>query len=147
MRVYIPDTLAAVAGHLDGVWEPTHAFAVTDSLRDAAPDLDDDELAELAIDFAAEHSAYALGSRLRVVVAADYSRADVAFHPQGGPAAVRLTGRLAPSAVACLFVDEADAAQDVLAAQAGDEEAQDRLGERHLLWFDPSEASYLDAPA
>ncbi len=144
MRVYIPARLADLPEQAAGLWEPEHAYAVTDLLRDAAPDLDDEELAELAIDFAAEHSVMRSGSRLRVVIAADYSRADAAFDPPRGPAAVRLVGRLDPGAIACVFVDEADAAADADAAQAGDEEALERLGERHLLWYDLSEIAHLD---
>ena len=139
MRVYIPATASDLAIQTSGQWEPAHAFAATDALAAAAPELDEDELAELAIDLAAEASALSLGSRLRVVIAADFSRADVALDPDAGPGAVVLTGRLAPGAVACVFMDEEDAVADVAAAQGGDEAATDRLGERSLLWYELGE--------
>ena len=139
MRVYIPASASDLAIQTSGQWEPVHAFAVTEALMDAAPELDEEELTELAIDLAAEASAVGLGSRLRVVLAADFSRADVAADPEGGPGAVILTGRLAPGAVACVFMDEEDAAADVAAAQGGDEDALERLGERSLLWYELGE--------
>jgi hypothetical protein len=141
MRVYIPASASDLAIQTSGQWEPAHAFAATDALAAAAPELDEDELAELAIDLAAEASALSLGSRLRVVIAADYSRADVALDPDAGPGAVILTGRLAPGAVACVFMDEEDAAADVAVAQGGDEDALERLGERSLLWYELGELS------
>jgi hypothetical protein len=141
MRVYIPANASDLAIQTSGQWEPVHAFAATEALADAAADLDEDELAELAIDLAAEASALSLGSRLRVVIAADFSRADVALDSDAGPGGVVLTGRLAPGAVACVFMDEDDAGDDVAAAQAGDEDALERLGERSLLWYELGELS------
>lgn len=139
MRVYIPGTVAELALQTSGRWEPEHGFAVTEALTESAADLDEDELTELAIDFAAEASALEHGSGLRVVIAADFSRADVAPDPEAGPAAVRMTGRLAPGAIACIFMDEDDAAADVAAAQGGDDEALERLAGRSLLWFELGE--------
>ena len=139
MRVYIPGTVADLAVHTSGRWEPERGFAVTEALATDAPDLDEDELAELAIDFAAESSALVQGSSLRLVIAADFSRADVRADPDSGPADVRITGKLAATAVACIFMDEDDAAADVKAARAGDDAALDRLGERSLLWFELGE--------
>lgn len=141
MRVYIPANASELAIQTSGQWEPVHAFAVTEALTDAATDLDEDELAELAIDLAAEASALSLGSRLRVVIAADFSRADVALDPDAGPGGVMLTGRLAPGAVACVFMDEDDAEADVASAQGGDEVALERLGVRSLLWYELGELS------
>lgn len=141
MRVYIPGNVNDLAIQTSGQWEPEHAFAVTEALTSANPDLDEDELAELAIDYAAEASALESRSRLRCVIAADFSRADVALDPASGVAAVRVTGKLVPGAVACVFMDEDDAAADVAAAQAGDEEALERLDERILLWYELGELS------
>lgn len=141
MRVYIPASVSELAIQTSGQWEPVHAFAVTEGLMAGAPELDEDELAELAIDLAAEASALGLASRLRVVIAADFSRADVALDADAGPGAVVLTGRLAPGAVACVFMDEEDAAADVAAAQTGDGDALERLGERSLLWYELGELS------
>ncbi len=139
MRVYIPATVTELALQTSGKWEPVHGYAATEELAAAAPDLDEEELAELAIDYAAEASAESLGSALRVVIAADFSRADVSRDPDRGLAAVTITGKLQPSAVACVLMDEDDAAADIAAARAGDHEAKERLEERSLLWFDLGE--------
>lgn len=139
MRVYIPATVAELALQTSGKWEPVHGFAATEELAAAAPDLDEEELAELAIDYAAEASALTLGSSLRVVIAADFSRADVSRDPDGGLAAVTVTGKLQPSAVACVFMDEDDAGADLIAARAGDHDAIQRLEERSLLWYELGE--------
>jgi len=141
MRVYIPANASDLAIQASGQWEPEHAFAVTEALTAAYPDLDEEELAELAIDYAAEASALVSRSRLRCVIAADFSRADVTLDPVSGPAGVRVAGKLAPDAVACVFMDEEDAAADVAAAQAGDEQALGRLEERTLLWYELGELS------
>ncbi len=139
MRVFIPATIDELALQASGQWQPGRAFAVTDALKEEAPDFDDDELVEAAIDAAAMVSGLELGSRLRAVIAADVSRADAAPDPATHPAAVTLAGTLQASAVACVFLDEEDAAADVIAARAGDEAAYDRLAERILLWFDLGE--------
>jgi len=49
------------------------------------------------------------------------------------------------SQVACVHVDEAAAAPDVVAAIAGDLGAAERLVERDLLWYDVSELASLVA--
>lgn len=143
MRVYIPATVADLALHTSGRWEPVHAYAITDALTTTYADLDEEELAELAIDYAADDSAFDRGSSLRVVIAADFSRADVSLDPANGPAAVTLAGRLLPSAVACVFMDEEDAADDIAAARGGDEDARARVDERFLLWYDLGELAGL----
>lgn len=139
MRVYIPATIDELALQTSGQWEPQRAFTVTDVLRDAALDLDEDELTEAAIDAAAMASGLDLGSRLRVVIAADISRADAAPHPAVHPGAVTVAGRLDPASIACVFLDEDDAEADLAAARGGDEAAYDRLAERTLLWYDLGE--------
>jgi len=136
MRVYIPASADDLAVHTSGQWEPLRGFAVTDALRDSAPEMDDEELAEYAIDSAAMASALELGSRLRTVIAADFSRADVTPGAGEHPGALTINGRLDPDSIACVFLDEDDAGADVAAARAGDEEAQERLAERTLLWYD-----------
>jgi len=140
MRVYIPATVDDLALQTSGQWEPEHAFAVTEAWRDAAEDLDEDELAEAAIDAAAMESGLRLGSRVRAVIAADVSRADAALDPSVHPAAVRINGKLAAASIACVFIDEEQSAADVTAARAGDEAALDRLADRTLLWYDLAEA-------
>ncbi len=139
MRVYIPATVDEIALQTSGQWEPQRAYAVTESLRDAMPELDEDELIEFAIDAAGMASALELGSRLRAVVAADVSRADAVPDGATHPAAVRVEGRLAPASIACVFMDEHEAAADTQAAIAGDEAAAERLADRTLLWYDLAE--------
>ncbi len=136
MRVYIPATVDDLATQTAGHWEPEHAFAVTEAWRDASGDLDEDELAEAAIDVAAMESGLELGSRLRVVIVADVPRGDAVVDPKVHPAAVRLSGKLPTDAIACVFLDEDDAAADVVAARAGDDDAFERLADRTLLWFE-----------
>lgn len=143
MRVYIPATVADLALQTSGRWEPEHGYAVTEALTTAHPELDEEELAELAIDYAADASAFERGSSLRVVIAADYSRADVSLDPAAGPAGVTIAGRLLPSAIACVFMDEEDAAADIAAAKEGDDEARERVEERFLLWYDLGELAGL----
>ena len=139
MRVYIPATVDDLALQTSGQWEPGLAFAVTEAWSDAADDLDEEELAEAAIDVAAMESGLERGSRLRVVIAADVSRADTVTAAETHPAAVRINGKLAPASVACVFLDEEDAADDLVAARAGDDEALERLADRSLLWYDLAE--------
>ncbi|WP_291377555.1 hypothetical protein [Demequina sp.] len=139
MRVYIPATVDELALQTSGQWEPQRAFAVTDLLREAIAALDEDELVEFAIDAAAMASALDGGSRLRAVIAADVSRADAVPDAVTHPAAVLVAGRLDPAAIACVFVDEEDAASDAKAAAAGDDDAAERLADRTLLWYDLAE--------
>ncbi len=139
MRVYIPAVVDDLALQTAGQWEPGRAFAVTEEWRDGADDLDEDELAESAIDVAAMESGLTLGSRLRAVIVADIPRGDVVVDPKVHPAAVRISGKLPKDSIACVFLDEDDAAADVVAARGGDEEAFERLAARTLLWFELAE--------
>lgn len=139
MRVYIPATVDDLALQTSGQWEPERAFAVTEAWRDAAEELDEDELVEAAIDAAAMESGLALGSRLRAVIAADVSRADAVLDPSVHPAAVRINGKLASASVACVFLDEDESAKDMAAARGGDEAALERIADRTLLWYDLAE--------
>ena len=143
MRVYIATNVDELSLHTAGQWEPGTAYAVTDTLRDEVPELDEDELAEAAIDAAAMASSLLRGSRLRAVIAADVSRADIApdpaVDPDAHPAAVRMAGRLERTAIACVFLDEEDAGADVAAMRGGDDAAYERLAERSLLWYDLGE--------
>ena len=136
MRVYIPAIVDDLAVQASGKWEPQEAFSVTEALRDSTPEMDDEELVEYAIDLAAMASALEHGSRLRAVIAADVSRADVTPGAGAHPAAVEIRGRLDPASIACVFLDEDDVEADVIAARQGDEDAHERLAERSLLWYD-----------
>jgi hypothetical protein len=139
MRVFVPGSVAELSHYTSGHWEPDRGYAVTERLMEISAFDDPDELAEQARDAAAEDSIVVVGSRLRLVIAVDYSRADVGPVPDAHPAAVTLTGRVMADAIACAFVDEADAAEDARAAAGGDEAALERLEERDLLWYDVTE--------
>jgi hypothetical protein len=143
MRVFVPGSVDELSHYSSGHWEPERGYAVTERLMDISAYDDPDELAEQARDAAAEDSIVVVGSRLRLVVAIDVSRADVAPVPDAHPAAVTLTGRVMPESIACIFLDEADAAGDARAAAGGDEVALERLEERDLLWYDVSEMGQL----
>lgn len=143
MRVFVPGSIGDIKHYSSGHWEPDRGYAVTERLMEISAFDDPDELAEQARDAAAEDSIVVLGSRLRLVVAIDVSRADVAAVPDAHPAAVTVTGRVMPDSIACIFLDEPGAADDARAAAGGDEEALERLEERDLLWYDVSELDRL----
>ncbi|MDC7121141.1 hypothetical protein OMK64_06285 [Cellulomonas fimi] len=145
MRVYVPATLDEIPGPLTA----RTAHAVTPALRAALPDEDDETVEFVAQLAAADDALDLLGARpdaprLRLVVSVDVSEASVVEVGDDGaaPSAVRLAGDVQASDVACVHVDEPEAADDVRAALAGDAEARERLEERDLLWYDVSE---LDA--
>ena len=143
MRVYIPATVDDLPRCADGLWEPPLAYAVTDLLLEIADSDDADELSEIARDVAARASVIEVGSPLRVVVVAELTRAECETDPDLHPAAVRVQGRIPASAIACAFVDEPDAAEDVRHAVGGDDDALARLEERDLLWYDASELRHV----
>lgn len=139
MRVYIPATVVDLPRCADGLWEPPLAYAVTERLLEITETDDADELAEIARDEAARASVIEVGSPLRVVVVAELTRAELTPDPELHPAAVRVSGRIPASAIACAFVDESAATGDVRDAVGGSDDALDRLEERDLLWYDASE--------
>ena len=143
MRVFVPGTIDDLRHYSSGHWEPDRGYAVTERLLEISAYDDPDELAEQARDAAAEDSIVVLGSRLRLVVAIDVSRADVAPVPDAHPAAVTVSGRVMADSIACFFLDEAGAEADARAAAGGDEDALERLEERDLLWYDVSELGQL----
>ena len=143
MRVFVPGVVGEISHYRSGHWEPDRGYAVTERLLEISAFDDPDELAEQARDAAAEDSIVVLGSRLRLVVAIDISRADVAPVPDAHPAAVTFTGRVMPDSIACIFLDEPEAADDARKAAGGDEHALERLEERDLLWYDVSELGAL----
>jgi len=144
VRVYLPTTLDAVQPGADLTVRQAHA--VTVALRAALPDTDDEGLEYVAQLAAADDALAALAAdpaapRQRVVVAADVEAARPA--PDGPATAVVLSGPVAPAQVACLLVDEPEAAADVAAAAGGDQSARDRLDARDLLWYDVSEIGFV----
>lgn len=156
MRVYLPTTLAGLAGaHAAGVFDgPLDAHAVTGAVREWYVSGDLEELEYAALTDAAEASlrllALADGPRRRVVVAADVPDADVS--PRAGDryrSAVTVSSGVALHGVASVHVDEEEA-QDVVAqaaaalpaADAGDDDARFALDEAEateLLWYDVTE--------
>lgn len=143
MRVYIPATVDDLPRCANGLWEPPIAYAVTQRLLAITASDDGDELAEIARDLAATASVVEAGSPLRVVVVAELTRAELEEDPEVHPAAVRMSGRIPASAIACAFVDEPQAAGDVRAAEGGDDDALERLDERELLWYDATELAHV----
>jgi len=108
----------------------------------------DEEIAEYAAFLAAADACLALMNPatpvLRVVIAADAppSCAVGVNDPDAHPAAVELTQPIAWEDVAAFHIDEPDAAPDIAAALAGDDDAEARVADRDLLWYDPSERSH-----
>jgi hypothetical protein len=146
MRVYIPASVADLDFCSSGRWEPTVGFAVTERLLEISSYDDPDELAEQARDAAAIDSVVEFGSELRVVIVVDYPRADVTPVPDAHPAAVALTGRVHPDAIACAFVDDLAAYNDAKQALAGGPDALERLEDHDLLWYDASELTAVPRP-
>ncbi|KGM13524.1 DUF6912 family protein [Cellulomonas bogoriensis] len=147
MRIYLPATLAELTGP---DLSPRLVHAVTDALRQALPDEDDEGLEYAAQLLASDDSLDLLGDQdqqRRCVVAADVPQERVrAVEEPHAPSVVELTVPVAWDTVACAHVDEDAAGADVVAARAGDGPAAERLAERDLLWYDVSELGTLARP-
>ncbi|KAE8763930.1 DUF6912 family protein [Georgenia thermotolerans] len=149
MRVYLPATAADLREER-GVG-PRWAHAVTAALRGALPDEDDEGLEMTATLAAADESVERLAADgslpRRVVVAADVPDASVRAPEVLGEeqleTAVEVVAPVPWSAVVAIFVDEPEAADDVAAAAAGNEQALERAAERDLLWYDVVELADL----
>ena len=146
MRVYLPASFADLDQISRGLFSPDRGFAVTARLLDISALDDEEEIAEQVRDAAASASALELRSPLRVVVVADHPRADVEELAGDHPAAVAIQGRVGLEEIACVFIDEPDAAPAVAAAAEGDEAAHDILESRDLLWWGPGELSDVPGP-
>lgn len=148
MRVYLPATAADL--HEPAI-SPRWAHAVTAALRGELPDEDDEGLEMIATLAAADDSVRLLGATdgpaRRVVVAADVPDAAVRAPEVLGEdqlaTAVELVAPVVWDDVVAIHADEADAAVDVAAAAAGDDDAFERAAERDLLWFDVIEREQL----
>lgn len=151
MRTYLPASLDELDGSAD--LAPRRGYAVTDALRAALPD-EDEEGHEFAAHLAAaDESLVRLAARpdapaLRLVVTADLDDADVTvLDSSPGPGTVLgevdVAAPVPWSRVACVHVDEPAAAADVRAAIAGDDAAVERLEEADLLWYDVSELAQI----
>jgi hypothetical protein len=163
MRVYLPSTLArlagaSAAGRLEG---PTEAHAVTGAVREWYVSGDLEELEYAAFTEAAEASLRLLaadgGPHRRVVVAADVP--DDAVRPRSSElyrSAVTVASAVPLRDVASVHVDEvqaqdvvAEAVRSLPAADAGDDDARFALDEAEateLLWYDVTEIPDLVSP-
>lgn len=149
MRLYLPATARDLHDE-DGIG-PRWAHAVTQALRAELPDEDEEGLEMTATLAAADESVRLIAADgsvpRRVVVVADVPDQAVQVPEVLGeeqlPTAVELVRPVAWGDVVTLHVDEADAADDVRAAAAGDDEALERAAERDLLWYDVVELGDL----
>ena len=161
IRVYLPATLPMIGtlrerGELPVAGE---AHAVTPMLREWYAEGDEEELEYVAFTRAAQGALRLLADEpatpaRRVVVSADLPSAMVRRVDQIlGSSLVGVSGPVPMTAVAAVHVDGADATADVtaavasvLAAGAGDEDAQfivDGAEDHELEWFDPSELGQI----
>lgn len=161
MRVYIPATLTMLQQLVaDGLLHARSgtAFAVTPTLRESYAEGDDDELAEVALREAALASLRLLAgageSELpprRAVLVVDVAEATA--RPDLDDAVVRLAGPVPLADVVAVYVDNAAAETDVLAAvelvdeaDLGDEDAELAVGDAQdhdLAWYAPQELPFL----
>jgi hypothetical protein len=166
MRIYVPVTLeelaTAVVSRNATRWDlrarPAHA--VTPALRAALPDEDTEGLEYAAFLLAADDSltlvAAGSGVPLRAVVSLDVpdDAMAVGAWTEGSPSDVAVTRDLARVKVEAVHADEPEAAADVLAVLAAVdadddealEQAVERVTDRDLLWYDPSEVHGVPRP-
>ncbi|OLT18507.1 hypothetical protein BJF79_17125 [Actinomadura sp. CNU-125] len=159
MRVYLPSTLALLAGVQESREigpAPLAAHAVTPALREWYAGGGDDELEYAALTAAARASLRLLAAdpsapRRRVVLAAEMPDRVVEWAPGGAgldddePSRVRLTSPVPWKKIASGHVDDAEAEADVAAAvaalpaaDAGDDDAGftvDGAEGHELLWY------------
>ncbi len=147
MRVYLPATLDALPPEQVG---PGRAHAVTPELRAALPGEDDEGWEYAALLAAADDALLLLATRpaaprLRVVLAADVpdTLVDGGTGPDEPASAVDLVAGVPWHTVVSVHVDEPAASADVVAALAGDADAEERLVERELLWYDVTEVGRI----
>lgn len=135
MRIFFTISLEGLDKYsLDGV----KAHAVTDGVRHAFAEEDDEELDLIALLAAADDNIRSvMNEPFRLVIVADAKARLVGTDED--PSLVEATDSLSWTDVAAIFVDDEDAADDVMAARRGDDEAFDRLAGRDMLWYDPSE--------
>lgn len=157
VRVYLPATLPLVGALLakgEHGPAPVTAFALTPALREWYVEGDAEELEYAATTAAARASLRLLdldpsAPRRRVVLAADVPDATVTPAPDLERAVVRLATAVPLDAVAAALVDDPAAESDVraaaeaiLAADLGDEDAQlvvDGAEDHDLLWYGAQE--------
>jgi hypothetical protein len=161
VRIYLPAT-STLLRQLQATGEmgpgPLIAFAVTPGLREWYRDDDPEALEYAAMTEAARGSlrlidADPLAARRRVVIAADMPESGVRIRDDVDRGVVHIDGTLPLSAIASVHVDDADAeatvaaaAESVLPAELGDDEAQDQLDDAEgfdLAWFATQEIPHL----
>lgn len=146
MRIYVPVTLDELPSDPVGT---RRAHAVTAALRAGLPGEDDEGWEYAALLAAADDALHLLASRpgaprLRVVLAADLPDALVdGAGPDEVASAVELLCDVPWPAVVSLHVDEPAARADVEGALAGEADAEERLVERELLWYDVTEVAHV----
>lgn len=169
MRIYVPATLDeledAVVGATGARWDlpARQVHAVTPGLEAASPE-DDEEGHEYAAFLAAADDSLALVAAgrgavpLRTVVSVDVPEGvvtPVATAPDAAESAVEVA-TVAGVEIVAVHVDEPEAAADVravlAAADGGDEQddaldaALERVTDRDLLWYDPTEIPRIPRP-
>jgi hypothetical protein len=159
--VYLPSSTSAVRALLDTGElgpAPLTAFAVTPALREWYLDDDLEELEYAAMNEAARASLRLLdadptAARRRVVVALDAPDVDVEVRDDLDRGVVRLQEPVTLAQIASVHVDDADAepavaaaAGAIIAADLGDQAAQDRVDDaegHELSWYATQELAHL----
>jgi len=163
MRIYLPSTLQelaagpATSGRIG--LGPRNAHAVTPHLERALLDTEDapaqgpldlEELEFAALLAAADDSLVEIARTpqvpwQRTVVSLDVpdDAVEVVDEPDSAPSTVRIVRELGDLPVACVHVDETEAAQAVEAALGGEEAALEALADLDLLWYATSELAEI----
>lgn len=164
MRVYLPSSTSGLRALLDTGElgpAPLTAFAVTPALREWYVDDELEELEYAAMNEAARASLRLLdadpaAARRRVVVALDAPDGEVEIRDDLDRGVVRLQKAVTLAQIASVHVDDADAeasvaaaAGAIIAADLGDQTAQDRVDDaegHELSWYATQElAALLDS--
>lgn len=129
MRIYLPATVSDLDA--PSISART-AFAVTEGVRELAPDEDEEGWEYLAF-LAAADAAIDEGEVSRIVIAADGRAVE-----RGEAGVVEVEELSWTDAVSIHIDDIADPGllTELSAAQAGDEAARERVNEADLLWYD-----------
>jgi hypothetical protein len=164
VRVYIPATTTLLRELVDdgelraSVGSPLVAFAVTDGLRSFYDDEDDESLEYAALSESARASLRLIEAdpsalRRRVVIAADIAADQVLARDDLDRGVVQVRVSVPMNAVLSAHVDDADAqeviaraASSMLAAELGDERAQDAVDDAEgyeLGWYATQEIGLL----
>lgn len=153
MHLYLPSTMNTLRGYLTaGVVGPVPlpAFTITQGLREAAGDSDDEELEYLAQHLAADASLRLLAGdpesvRHRVVVVLDAPDSAVADEDGLETGAVELVEELPVARVVSALIDDGPAEPFVVRILANPDSpaAVADLDDHQLLWFAAQELSAL----